>query len=238
MANGKSAVKKVFTVIGNVIIWLFVIFAAVVTVLTFAATSSETNVPTIAGRAILTVQTDSMSPTFDPGDIIIGKKLTVDEAKALKVDDVITYEADLDGDKKFELNSHRIVKINAKDNGGITYTTRGDNNPGNDQFEVTPDNVICKYTGTRIKGVGKVLGFLQTSKGFLICIVLPLVLFFIFELIKFVKKFTELKGGKAAITAEDEERIRQAAIEEYLKSQQAQDTATDEPEPVPEKTEE
>ena len=53
-----------------------------------------------------------------------------------------------------------------------------------------------------------------------------------------VKKFTELKGGKAAITAEDEERIRQAAIEEYLKSQQAQDTATDEPEPVPEKTEE
>ena len=223
MANGNGTAKKIFTVIGNVIIWLFVAFAAIITVLTVAATSSEANVPTIAGKAILTVQTDSMKPTFNPGDIIIGQKLTLDDAKKLKVDDIITYEADLNDDNLYELNSHRIVKVVDKGNGNCSYITRGDNNLGDDQFEVAPNNVISKYTGTRIKGVGKVLGFLQTSKGFLICIVLPLVLFFVFELIKFVKKYTELKNAdKAEITAEDEERIKQAAIEEYLKSQAAQ----------------
>ena len=224
MANENSTAKKIFTVIGNVIIWLFVAFAAVITVLTFAATSSEANVPTIAGKAILTVQTDSMKPTFNPGDIIIGQKLTDDEASKLKVDDIITYEADLNGDNIYELNSHRIVKVVTNENGYVSYITRGDNNPGDDRFEVNSGDVVCKYTGTRIKGAGKVLGFLQTSKGFLICIVLPLVLFFVFELIRFVKKFTELKGAdKAEITAEDEERIKQAAIEEYLKSQATQE---------------
>ena len=73
MAKENSTTKRVFSVIGNVIIWIFVAFAAVITVLTFAATSSEANVPTIAGKAILTVQTDSMKPTFNAGDIIIGE---------------------------------------------------------------------------------------------------------------------------------------------------------------------
>ena len=99
MEKEKSTVKKVLSVIVNIIIWLFVIFSAAVTVFTFAAQSSEDGIPAIGGTAILTVSTDSMEPTFNVGDIIFGKKLAPEEQTSLKVGDVITFDAgDLDGD--------------------------------------------------------------------------------------------------------------------------------------------
>ena len=225
MEKEKSTVKKVLSVIVNIIIWLFVIFSAAVTVFTFAAQSSEDGVPAIAGKAILTVSSDSMSPTFDKGDIIIGKKLLPEEQVTLKAGDVITFDAgDLDGDNIRDINTHRIVEVQ-NDDSGVSYITRGDNketNLKNDEKPVLSENVIAKYTGTRIKGVGKVLAFLQTSKGFLYVIVLPLVLLFIYELIKFIRKLLDAKGAATAeLSAEEEERIRKQAVEEYLRSQGA-----------------
>ena len=221
MEKGHSTVKKVFTVIGNIIIWLFVIFAAVVTIFTFAARSSEDGVPSIGTTTILTVSTDSMSPEFKAGDIIIGQKLLPDEQVALQKGDVITYDAgDLDGNGSRDLNSHRIIEVIKGEDGNISYKTQGDNVLTPDPDPVDSENVICKYTGTKFAGLGSVLNFLQTPTGFLLVIVLPLVLFFIYELIRFIRKFIELRGGrKGDITPEEEERIRQQAIEEYLRSQ-------------------
>ena len=221
MEKGHSTVKKVFTVIGNIIIWLFVIFAAVVTIFTFAARSSEDGVPSIGKTTILTVSTDSMSPEFNAGDIIIGQKLLPEEQVTLQKGDVITYDAgDLDGNGSRDLHSHRIIEVIKGENGNVSYKTQGDNVLTPDPDPVDSENVICKYTGTKLAGLGKVLNFLQTSTGFLLVIVLPLVLFFIYELIRFIRRFIELRGGrKGDISPEEEERIRQQAIEEYLRSQ-------------------
>ena len=226
MESQKTNSKKVWSIIGNVFIWLFILFAVVVTILAFASQSSEDGVPAIGGRAILTVQTPSMEPTFKVGDIIIGRKLTTEEQKALKVDDIITYDAgDLDGDGRRDLNSHRIIEVK-NENGIVTYITKGDNNKLEDATPVRAENVICQYTGTRLKGVGKVLDFLQQPTGFLVAVVLPLVAFFIFELISFIRKFLQVKNaGKKQISAADEELIKQKAIEEYLRQQQAQKEA-------------
>ena len=234
MANGKPSAAKVISGIINVIVWLFVIFAIVVTVLTFAATSNKDNVPTIGGRALLKVETDSMSPTFNSGDLIIGKALTDEEKVNLKPKsadydgDIITYEADLaqDGKPPYELNSHRLISRTDGSNGkAVLYETLGDGNDGKQNpydKSINPDTVKYKYTGIRIPYMGKVLEFLQTRKGFMLAIVLPMGLFFLYELIIFVKRFTEIKNeGKAEMTAEDEERIKQQAVAEYLKAQSA-----------------
>ncbi len=226
MEKEKSKPKKVLAVIGNVIVWLFVVFAAVVTIFTFAAQSSADGVPAIGGKAILTVQTDSMAPTFEKGDVIIGQKLMPDDAKALQVDDIITFDAgDLDGDGVRDLNSHRIIQVNKEDGSGfVSYITQGDNVQFADQNSVDSTDVICKYTGTRIKGLGKVLGFLQTPNGFLIAVVIPMILFFILELIQFIRKYLEIRGSKK-ITPDDEERIRRQAIEEFMRMQEAEKAA-------------
>ena len=239
----KSTAKKVLRIVGNVLIWIFIIFAALTTVLAFAAQSSSDGVPAIAGRAILTVQSDSMARSaeeegkvtlqegwekgFNKGDIIIGKKLSTEEMKELKVGDIITFKGTLAGTNQEGLNSHRIVEV-IKDGDNVSYRTCGDNNLGEDTDTVSWQYVICKYTGTRIPGLGGVLDFLQTPTGFLVVIVLPLVAFFIFELVVFIRKFLKVKNaGKKQITAADEEAIKQKAIEEYLKQQQAAQGAVD-----------
>ena len=221
MEKGKSSAKKILSIIGNTLIWLFVAFSVVITVLAFAAQASTDGIPTIGGTAILTVQSPSMEPTFNMGDIIIGKKLTEEQKAQLKVDDIITFAAgDLNGDGKDDLNTHRIIEVN-EENGAVTYITKGDNNAFQDNTPVRSENVVCLYKGTRIQKLGTFLAFLQQPTGFLVVIVLPLLAFFIYELIIFIRKFLQVKNGdKRKITAEEEELIKQKAIEEYLRSQQ------------------
>lgn len=237
-----SKAKKVFNVILNIIIWVFVAFAVVVTILAFAAQANDDGVPAVGNTCILTVQSNSMEPTFDVGDIILGTKLAPEDKDKLEVGDVITFKIDLDGNGTDEINSHRITEVITSEVGGVSYKTKGDNEMASeDESEIYPDKIIAKWgkvtgeckfedgkftslsheNGKKIKSLGKVLDYLQQPKGFLVCIVLPLVLFFFYELFLFIKKFLEIRNSnKKSISAEDEELIKKRAIEEYLKSQQ------------------
>ncbi len=220
----KSGARKVLGIIGNIFLWIFVAFCALITVLAFAQTSSSYNVPSIGATTILNVQTDSMFPTFKAGDIIIGEKVDDTEAMQLNDGDVITFAVeDLNGDGYRDLNTHRIIETVRDEGGSVThYVTHGDNNPFGANEEVLPGAVVCRWNGTKIPGVGKFLSFLQTPTGFLVVIVIPLVIFFLFELVIFIRKFLAIKNeGKKQITQADEELIRQRAIEEYIRNQQA-----------------
>ncbi|MBO4309295.1 MAG: signal peptidase I [Clostridia bacterium] len=240
MSEAKTDVKnwkKTLKIVLNVVLWLFVAFAVVVTVLAFAAQRSADGVPTINGKCYLTVLSDSMSPTFKKGDLLIAKKLSGPQKAELKVGDVISYfGVDLNLDGKIEganeenaIKSHRIIEVVYDANGAVeSYITQGDNR----DVSVTPDApvkwqfVIAKYTGTRVRGLGGFLNFLQQPKGFLIVIVLPLVAFFLYEVFVFIKTFLGIKNeGKKVISTADEELIKQRAVEEYLKQQAAEQAA-------------
>lgn len=221
--NNKT--KKRLSIAGNIVLWLFVAFSVVITVLVFAANANADGVPSIGGKSPISVLTDSMSPTFKAGDLIICRMLTDQEKANVEVGDVITYYVDLNRDGTNEINSHRVVE--KYDEGGyVYYITQGDNketNPTPDSDPVVYYDVICVYTGTRIPGLGGFLSFLQTPLGFLFVIVLPLVAFFIYELYRFLTVLNEIRGKKSgkSISAAEEEEIKRRAIEEYLKGQQA-----------------
>ncbi len=224
--------KKVLKIVLNVFLWLFVAFAVVVTVLAFAAQRSADGIPTINGKCYLTVLSPSMSPTFKEGDLIVCKKLSVQGQTSLKEGDIISFHAmlDINGDGVAEdvINTHRVVAVEMSPDGSqaVRYTTRGDNNAMNDTGSVHYTDVVAKYTGTRFRGLGNFLSFLQQPKGFLIVIVLPLVLFFLYEVFVFIKTFLGIKNaGKKVISTADEELIKQKAVEEYLKQQAAQQAA-------------
>ena len=215
--------KNVFKIILDVVIWIFVAFSVIVTILAFCAQANSNGVPSLFGSTVLTVNSESMKPVFNKGDIIIVKNLSEDEVKLLKEGDIITFNAgDLDGDQKDDLNTHRIVEVIKNEDGTMQFRTMGDNNNGiQDSTPVQPKNVVAQYNGTRIPAVGTFLAFLQTPNGFLVCIVLPLVLFFLYEIFNFVRAYISVKNaGKKQITEADEEIIKQKAIEEYLKKQQ------------------
>ena len=226
--------KKAVKITVNILAWIVLVFALLITLIVF---SSEKNngVSNIFGYMPLTVESDSMSPTFKKGDMILCKE--IDDVNDLKKDDVITFWTIIDG--KRVKNTHRIVEINNVD-GSVSFITRGDNNSADDEVPAYSSDIIGKWTDVKISGFGKVLDFLKTKKGFFICIIIPLAVFFLFELYKFIATIIEVKNGDKSEKL-DEEEIKRRAIEEYLaekkKSEEAAESAADTAEKIAETAE-
>lgn len=77
-----------------------------------------------------TVLTGSMRPEINPGDVIIVKKINIEDANS---GDIITFNKDED------VITHRVIEV--KDKG---ITTKGDNNNVLDSGQVTSTSLIGK----------------------------------------------------------------------------------------------
>jgi signal peptidase len=227
----KSKAKKVLSTIANVLVWAFVAFSIAVTVMVLSAQSDEDGVPELFGKSMITIVSDSMTPTFNRGDMIFIDKLSgangdYEAVKQLPVGTIITFWApdDLNGDGQLnDVNTHRIVQLLPDG-----FKTQGDKYDTPDLYEVHYTDVIgVAHENARLPGVGAVIGFLQSSLGFFLCIVLPLIIFFLYELYNFIKVLLEEKAKKAPVSKETEEEIKRRAIEEYLKSMQAEQNAAE-----------
>ena len=199
-AKAKAGEKKsnVVNVITTIILVLAIIIAIICSYTAFVSKAGN-GVPSLFGIRPFSVQTDSMKPFFEQGDLVIDKAV---DPKELKVGDVITYWTVINGYRV--LNTHRIVKIT--DYGNYLYfDTKGDANPVEDTTGVHQNEIVGKYV-THIPKVGKFIDFLQTSKGFFICIVVPVAIFFIYQLIVFIKTLTAYNAEKMRLEYEEEKR--------------------------------
>ena len=142
------------------------------------------------------------------------------------------------GNPKYEVVDGTIT---FKDKDITYYRTQGDNkktNPEPDEELQTSSSIVAKYTGTKIGGVGNFLSFIRTQLGFFLCVLLPMIIFFVYEAIRVVlniiayNKEKALDQAKLAVdSAELTEEQKKRAIEEYLASiGENQDKAENEPE--------
>lgn len=225
--------KKVLNIVLDVLIWVFVAFAAMITFIVFTSTQNAEGIPSIGGRMLFTVQTDSMEPTISVGSMVMAKKVT--NFADLKKDDIITFYMD-DGTGQTIVNTHRIIEVKENGPGSYSYVTKGDHNSMVDPDEVKISDIIGVYSG-KIPVVGKAVDFMKTKTGFFVCILLPLIAFFLYELIRFIMVVIEGKREMSGVSAEEEEEIKKKAIEEYLAKQaaEAEKTASDVVEKVEEK---
>lgn len=214
--------KKVVGIVINVILWLFVVFAALTTVVVFTGTSNN-GVGNLFGYMPFSIQTQSMEPTIKAGDVVIGKEV---DFNTLKEGDIITYWTTVDEQKI--LNTHRITKVISNGKGSVpSFKTKSDNNQIEDEYTVAAADIVAKYN-SKISGLGKAVDFLETQKGFFICIVLPLILFFLYQLYHFIKVIVTVKQENAGLSKEDEEELKKKAVEEYLAKQKEEQEASEE----------
>ena len=226
--DNKQKILKVLSVIANVLVWMFVALSLIITVLVFTAQNSEDGVPAIFGKSLITIETGSMEPTYEVGDLVFMTKLSEEEKANLKVGDIITFRTtiDINGDGQIgDINTHRI---HSKTEGTLSVVTKGDHNLVPDNEGDTPYTVhyseiigICTEDG-KIAGLGNVITFLRSSLGFFLCIVLPLILFFLYELYSFITLLVSERAKRAkagTVPEETEEEIKCRAIEEYIKAQ-------------------
>jgi len=194
--------KKILTIVVSVILWVVIIIAALFAFTTLA-TKDVNKVASLAGYTPLSVQSDSMSPTFKAGDLIIIKKC---DTAALEVGDIITFHTIIQN--QYVLNTHRIAEIN--DQSGVrAYTTKGDNNSIADTHIIADGDIVGKYVG-KLGGFGKLIDFLSSSIGFLIVIVLPMLLFFGYQVYHLIVVSIQLKKAVAIETAQEAAKVAAA----------------------------
>lgn len=218
--------SKMLKRILNVIIDIFVVLILVVSILTvvLSLTSKSEGVPNIFGVAPLSVQSNSMEDTFTTGDLLLSQ-VTNDPGETYEVGDIVTFPIEINGESV--LNTHRIVEV-IEDNSITYYKTQGDNkdtNPEPDNDLQSASTIVAKYTGTKIPGIGNVLTFIRTQLGFFLCVLLPMIIFFVYEAIRVVMNIIAYNNEKAINTAKETvqnseltEEQKRKAIEEYLAS--------------------
>ena len=245
----KTEAKKIVSIALNVLVWAFLVFATLVTILTFVSTnaSKTDGVPSILGKSFVSVQSPSMDGnqkgSFKQGDLLIVEKISETEALTLEEGTIIVYRSpkDIDGDGETgDINTHRIVSKTTTEGGIVYYQTKGDAEAMEDPYQLRHSDVIAVYNGhSRVKGFGSVVDFLKSSMGFLLVVVLPMALFFIYEVYNLIKILMEnkLKKATATVSAETEEEIKRRAIEEFLAQQAAANAASAPAESATENTE-
>ena len=75
--------KKALKIAVNVILWVFVAFSAMTMVLSLSSAASD-GVPSIFGKSLISIQSDSMKPTFKEGDLLFVKPLKGVDRMTLK----------------------------------------------------------------------------------------------------------------------------------------------------------
>lgn len=221
--------RKVLNVIIDILVVMVLVISIFVVVMSI--TSRSTGVPNLFGYAPLNVQSDSMKDTLNEGDLIISK-VSTESSDRFKVDDIVSFRQEIMGEER--INTHRIVEV-VNENGIEKYRTQGDNkdtNPEPDAELKEPKDILAVYTGTKIPGIGHFLSFIRTQLGFFLVILLPMILFFVYEgvrvimnIIAYNKEKAVEAAAEAVANSELTEEQKQRAIAEYLAQQKQQEEA-------------
>jgi signal peptidase len=204
--------RKTLNTIVNIVLIVALVIAAVCTYVSFVSASGN-GVPSVLGLEFFSIQTDSMSPFLEAGDLAVGR--VIKDKSTLRPGDIITYWTVINGERV--LNTHRIEVV--YDGGGyLIFGTKGDNNPSADPLTVHESEVVGKYVA-KVPAVGKALDYLQTPTGFLIVIVVPVFLFFIYHLVQFFRVLFEYQNVKNRLRYEEERGRTEDLLEEQKKEQ-------------------
>ena len=204
MDNPKE--KTLVSTIANVISSIVLVFSIVICVLVIVSMKSSSGVAHIFGYSVLSVQSDSMEPVFQENDLIV-VHVTKPSDRFQKGDIVsfVTYDA---SGVRF-VNTHRIVQVD-KGETRDRYTTKGDNAAAEDRKKIYSNNIIGEYTGKKIAGLGKVVDFISSATGILLCVVIPSAIIIIAQAVSFG---TAASKRKKQMLLEAEERARQERIQ-------------------------
>ncbi|KAF0820626.1 Signal peptidase SipW, required for TasA secretion [Bacillus sp. ZZV12-4809] len=158
--------KKALKIISNIITAVLFINLILMAFLVVSSKASGGE-PQAFGYQLKTVLSGSMEPTFQTGSVIAVKPLSSEESKALKKNDVITFQA-----SEEKLITHRVIGVSSSGD-HVMYETKGDNNKTADMEPVLSDNVRAIYTGFTIPYVGYFIDFAQSKEGSAILLIVP-----------------------------------------------------------------
>ena len=250
--NKKVKTPKEWTIFGlkifaNVLFYLFLVIVSLFSIANIRGKNQNDRVPNVLGRGYLTVLSNSMmgdnKDSFEAGDLIIVKTATEKRIEKLEVGDVVTF-FDINLVRKegasSALNTHRLIYIDDSTE-TARYYTAGDSfvkRVGLEIDDLTAESVeklyydygneIQGFTAAEIKGIysGKISGLGNTiifiNDHFVVCIIIPVALFFALEVGLFIYHLMKMREEKLKLeldktkseSSEDEEALKERLKEE------------------------
>lgn len=169
---------KILTGIGIILCVILIPILVINCTLIIKSYTNKDQVPSISGIFPMIILTDSMYPEFESGDLIV---CNTAEPEEIKVGDVICFY-DPAGNGTATV-THPVQEVVTDDEGNLAWITKGDANNTEDLPTVPAKNLIGVYK-TRLKGLGNVAMFMQTTQGLIICVICPIILLVAYDVIR------------------------------------------------------
>lgn len=173
----KNVLKKISSIIN-------VIFVIIIISLIYQKINDET--PNIFGYSLFVVQTGSMEPVINVGDVIVCK--TVDP-EDVEVDDIITYQG-LDGTFAGKVITHVVVEEPYYEDGLWHYQTRGIYEDATNDPLIDETQLIGVYC-FEVVPLTFISNALSTQLGILLIVTIPFSVLIINQIIKLSKSIKE-----------------------------------------------
>lgn len=176
-----STLHKILTVVGIVLCVILLPILIINITLIIKSYTSPDKVPSIGGWAPLIVLTDSMAA--EPANIKGGSLIFVKSGapEEVAVGDVIAFFDP--ASKSGAILTHRVIEVVTTEDGKLEFITKGDANNAADKDAVPAANLVGEYQ-FQIPGAGTVAMFMQTTKGLIVCVVIPLVLLVGYDMLR------------------------------------------------------
>lgn len=172
-----STGHRILTVVGAVLCILLIPILVMNCTLIVKSYLHKDEVPSIGGKFPMIILTDSMEPEFSSGDLILCHEA---DPASIQVGDIICFY-DPSGNGTTTV-THRVIQVD-EENGSPVWTTKGDANNAEDAVTVSADKLVGVYDRS-FAGLGNIAMFMQTTKGLILCVVCPILLLVIYDILR------------------------------------------------------
>lgn len=156
---------------------------------------NDYKITVLGDKSLLIVEDDALNPDYQKGDLVVVKKNINDD---IKINDKVFFYNQYEG--KVVVNLNTVTKTEKITDTETTYTM-------DNKYDVSSEYVIGKTETAKVyNNVGNILKVLQSKWGFLIIIILPISILFIYEIYEIIMeiKHPSTKGKKKNKTKKEE----------------------------------
>lgn len=156
------------------------------------------------GLNFFAVTSGSMEPSIPTGSLVMAGKFRQDQ---LKKGDIITYQVSNPENGQSAVVTHRLfevkenkrqIEIDGKTQEKTEYefTTKGDANAEPDNYTIGAGSIIGLYKW-HLPKLGYVTSWIQSPRGFVLAVVVPIAILIVWELINLIKYLKHYFEGKS-----------------------------------------
>ena len=161
--------NKILKMIGNILYALIVTIVILMLLIVIMQRFTNNNI-TIAGIRIFAVETGSMIPVYEVGDILISKQI---KPENIKIGDDLVYKGK-EGSYKGKVVTHRVIDIDKMEDGNYKIITKGVANTAQDP-EINQTQVYGKVI-FNAKILNLISKLVRNTYAFYIMMAIPIVI--------------------------------------------------------------